>query len=101
MYMQEYRRFIAPQNVRRVQLGYLYSLLQKNAGTMYGKKYGFGEIRSYREFARRIPLTVYEDYEPYIEMISNGRSSVLTSEPVKLFETSVKFGECDGVEKKL
>lgn len=86
MYMQEYRRFIAPQNVRRVQLGYLYSLLQKNAGTMYGRKYGFGEIRSYREFARRVPLTVYEDYEPYIEMISNGRSSVLTSEPVKLFE---------------
>jgi hypothetical protein len=33
---------------------------------------------------------------------SKARKAVVqTPEPVRLFETSVKFGECDGVEKKL
>lgn len=86
MYGGEYRKFCAPCNIKKAQFGYLADLLRKNADTEYGGKYGFGNIKSYREFAEKVPLTVYEDYEPYIEKIANGGKRVLTAEDVLLFE---------------
>ncbi|MBR1898228.1 MAG: GH3 auxin-responsive promoter family protein [Oscillospiraceae bacterium] len=86
MYAGEYRRFLAPCDVRRVQMGYLGDLLQKNAATVYGRRYGFGQIRDYRRFARTVPLTTYEDYAPYIERIADGGQGILTAEPVRLLE---------------
>lgn len=86
LYKREYERFISPCDVGSVQAGYLTELLKKNADTVYGRKYGFNTIRSYKDFAERVPLTKYEDYEPYIEAMANGADRVLTSEPVLLFE---------------
>ena len=86
MYLRGYREFLKPQNVRRTQLGYLFGLISKNADTAYGRKHGFSDIRSYSDFAEHVPLTVYEDYEPYIERIADGEKGVLTAEPVILFE---------------
>lgn len=86
LYKGEYERFISPCNISRVQGEYLTALLKKNADTVYGRKYGFGKIRCYRDFAERVPLTKYEDYEPYIRAMTNGAKNVLTSERVLLFE---------------
>lgn len=86
LYKKEYKRFTSPCNISRVQGEYLKTLLQKNADTVYGRKYGFGQIRSYKEFAERVPLTKYEDYAPYIKAMANGAENVLTSERVLLFE---------------
>lgn len=73
-------------DVERVQMSCLKKLLKKNADTVYGKRYGFSEIKSYEDFAERVPLTVYEDYEPYIKAAANGEKRVLTAEDVTLFE---------------
>lgn len=86
LYRKEHRRFTSSCNVKEVQERYLFSLLEKNADTVYGRKHGFGEIRSYEDFARKVPLTVYEDYEPYISAMAEGKTNVLTAERVKLFE---------------
>lgn len=86
LYRSEYRRFTAPCSVQRVQSDYLMKLLKRNSDTVYGRKYGFGEIRSYEDFARRVPLTVYEDYEPYIAAAADGEKNVLTAENIRLFE---------------
>lgn len=86
LYQGEYKRFMKPCSIERVQTRYLTDLLRKNSGTVYGKKYGFSEIHSYEEFAKRVPLTVYEDYEPYIREISDGKKQVLTAEDVILLE---------------
>ena len=86
LYSGEYRRFTAPCNVGKVQERYLRELLCKNADTVYGRKYGFGSIRSYDDFAADVPLTVYEDYEPYISAMAQGEDNVLTAERIKLFE---------------
>ncbi len=86
LYKGEYERFISPCNIGRVQAEYLTALLKKNADTVYGRKYGFGKIRCYKDFAKRVPLTKYEDYEPYIKAMANGAENVLTSERVLLFE---------------
>ncbi len=86
LYSKEHRRFISPCSIRDVQEKYLSDLLKKNADTVYGKKYGFHKIKSYEEFSEKVPLTVYEDYEPYISEIAEGKKNILTAEPVTLFE---------------
>lgn len=86
LYRQEYRRFTSPCNIGKVQTEYLLKLLKKNAETVYGRKYGFGSIQSYEDFAKRVPLSVYEDYEPYIQAMADGEREVLTKEDVLLFE---------------
>lgn len=86
LYRGEYRRFTAPCDVKGVQTEYLMRLLKKNVDTVYGRKYGFDKIRCYEDFAKNVPLTVYEDYEPYIGAMANGEKAVLTAEDVRLFE---------------
>ena len=66
--------------------GKLGKILAANKYTDYGKRYSFGEIRSVSDYQKKAPLTVYEDYAPYIEKIKNKEPNVLTSEPVLLLE---------------
>ena len=86
LYRSEYRRFASAKDIGRIQRDYLSGLLRKNADTVYGRKYGFSDIDSYERFAANVPITTYEDYEPYIDDIANGANGVLTAEPVLLFE---------------
>lgn len=86
LYRREYRRFIAPCDIRKIQTEYLLKLLKINSQTVYGRKYDFGSIQSYEDFAQKVPLSVYEDYEPYIRAMADGERGVLTKEDVLLFE---------------
>ena len=86
LYRREYKRFMAPCNVGKVQTDYLMKLLRQNAASFYGRKYEFSEIDSYEDFASKVPLTVYEDYEPYIAIAAAGEENMLTCEKIKLFE---------------
>lgn len=86
VYSSEYRRFLSVKNIGKEQENYLFSLLEKNKDTIYGQKYHFKDIHDYSDFATNVPLTKYEDYEPYIEMICRGEKAVLTAEDVLLME---------------
>lgn len=86
LYRRKYKRFLSSANIERVQTEYLMKLLQQNENTVYGKKYNFANIKTYEEYAKNVPLTLYEDYEPYINVIANGEKNVLTSEEIQLFE---------------
>ena len=86
LYRKEFRRFVSDCDVKKVQEEYLMNLLRKNADTKYGRQYHFAGIKSYEEYAGMVPITVYEDYEPYIQSIMDGEDKVLTTEPVLLFE---------------
>lgn len=61
-------------------------IITKNKHTVYGKQYSFGEIKSVAGYQKKTPLSVYEDYIPYIERIKNKELNVLTNEPVLLLE---------------
>ena len=61
-------------------------IITNNRHTVYGKKYSFGDIKSVSDYQNKVPLSVYEDYMPYIEKIKNKEPNVLTSEPVLLLE---------------
>lgn len=86
LYKREYKKFTSPCSIEKVQRDYLLKLIKRNADTVYGKKYGFCRIKSYEDFARQVPLTVYEDYEPYITASASGEKNVLTSDEITLFE---------------
>lgn len=61
----------------------LMRLIRENENTEYGKKHGFGEIRSYADYAAKVPLSSYEDYEPLIErMICFNQKNLLTADDV-------------------
>ncbi len=88
LYSKEYRDFLNIKDVRAVQEEKLLDTLCRNKDSEYGKRWGFGEIRTIEEFQSRVPITDYEDYLPYIERIMAGEKGVLTEEDVLLLELS-------------
>ncbi len=71
-----------------VQEELLQNLLQKAKSTELGKKYGFGNIRSYKEFTERVPVTNYEDNEALIERSRRGESNIFWPSQIKWFAKS-------------
>ncbi len=63
---------------RRLLRGYL----RRNADTLFGRRHGFAEIDSVEAWQRRVPLALYDDFQPLIERIRHGEPGVLTAEPV-------------------
>ena len=72
----------------------LMRLLRDNKDTEYGKKYGFADIRSIREYQEKVPYTTYDDYYPYIRrMTKGGEKNLITAYPVLQYaETSGSIG---------
>ncbi len=57
----------------------LLRLLDENKNTEYGKKYGFAGIHSIEEYRTKVPLSTYDDYEPYIRrMVENDEHDLIT-----------------------
>lgn len=65
----------------------LWTILQENKDTEYGKRYGFAQMTDLEEF-RKLPITDYEDYQEDIERMMKGEENILTAYPVKYFLTS-------------
>lgn len=78
-----YLRFLrALREPQAIQEHKLRVYLEQNAHTDFGKAHHFDTIRSYKDFARRLPLARYDAFEPWIGRIRRGETNVLTSEPV-------------------
>lgn len=86
MYKKDYKKFVSKRNPGKVQKDILMKYLSDNQDTEFGKKYHFSEIKSYKDYCEKVPLSEYEDYEPYIERMKNGEKNILTKEDVILFE---------------
>ena len=72
--------------IEETQRELLLRLLRQNAGTEFGKRYGFSSIRSVAEYQSKVPLTTYDDYRDWIERIAEGRQQILTRDPALLLE---------------
>ena len=72
----------------RAQDRLLRQILEANADTEFGRRHGFGSIATFRDFQERVPISSYEDLEPYITEEMNGQSNQLTKEPPVLFTTT-------------
>lgn len=77
-----------------VQERRLRTILRHNAGTGYGKSFGFSDIRDSAEYRARVPQTTYGDLLPFVNKIAGGEAGVLTAGAVvTLEETSGSTGE--------
>jgi GH3 auxin-responsive promoter len=67
-----------------------FSYLISNAkNTAFGKTHGFGQIKTYDDFKKNVPVYDYEDLRLYIERIIKGEADVLwPGKPAYLAKTS-------------
>ncbi len=87
--LPEWRRFQrAANHVEAAQAELLRRYLHVNQDTEYGRNYQFAHIRSASQYQKDVPLTAYDDYSGYIQRIGEGDMSILTAEPVRMFELS-------------
>src|SRR6266540_6991416 len=66
----------------------LRKIVGANADTEFVRRHGFGGVTSFREFQERVPISTYEDLEPYIDAQMQGQPNQLTKEPPVLFTTT-------------
>ncbi|MDD6921584.1 MAG: GH3 auxin-responsive promoter family protein [Bacteroidales bacterium] len=71
-----------------IQQRVLLQLLSKAADTEYGQRFGFDSIRSYDDFAQRVPLNSYEELKGYIDRMRHGEKHVLWPGQVQWYAKS-------------
>jgi len=82
-------RFLRATNaVEAAQRRRLSAILDACRGTARGTDLGLDTVTTYAQFAG-LPITEYEDYQPYIERIMAGDDRVLTTDPVTLLEPTM------------
>ena len=77
--------FMQAENVQRQVLD---SLVRRAADTRWGRKYHYADIRTYEDFARRVPLNTYEDLKGDIDRMRQGEADVLWPGRVRWFAKS-------------
>ena len=71
-----------------VQNELLFNLIDYAKDTEIGKKYDFKSIKTYKEFADRIPISAYEDYHDVIERSRKGENNIFWPTSIRWFAKS-------------
>lgn len=72
------------------------TLIKEGSKTEFGKEHNFKAIHSHDDFVKQIPIRNYEQFEPYLEKIKNGKHNILwKGQPIYLAKTS---GTTSGVK---
>lgn len=67
----------------------LTDLLRKAQHTQFGREHAFKEIKTVKDFQKRVPIRDYEGIKPYIERIAQGQKDVLwPAQPLYFAKTS-------------
>ena len=83
----EWQRFVADtKRVKETQAACLKNTLRRNQDTAFGMRHGFASIDSPKAYEQRVPLMNESDLEVAVAAISEGRTSVLTRDPVLLLQ---------------
>ena len=76
------------KNSDNIQHNQLNHLLKTAQNTEWGKKYNFSDISDYNTFSSRVPLSTYEDLNPFIERMVNGEKNILWPSVVRWYAKS-------------
>lgn len=76
------------KNPIEIQDNCLNDLINFAKNTEFGKKYGFCNIKNYRDFADKIPIFDYSSFKPYIEKVMNGEQNTIWPTEIKWFAKS-------------
>ena len=56
-------------------------IVRKNENTLFGREYLFREVRDAQDFMRCVPLSMYSDLQPYLQIMMEGGENTLVAEP--------------------
>jgi GH3 auxin-responsive promoter len=68
-----------------IQERLLLDLVRHQRATAFGRDHCFDAVHSIADYRQRIPIGDYERLRPYVERAERGEASVLTAEPVLMF----------------
>ncbi len=71
-----------------VQNELLYNLLSEAEDTEWGLQYYYSDIQSVKDFQNRVPISTYEDIEPYITRLLKGEHNLLWPTETRWFAKS-------------
>jgi hypothetical protein len=63
-------------------------LIDAAENTVWGRSYGYSSIRTAQQFSERVPISTYEDLQPFIERIMRGEQQVLWPSEIRWFAKS-------------
>ncbi len=100
----------ASKNPVQAQTDKILTMIQKNADTEYGRRYGFAAIKTIKDFQKQVPIVSYEDIKDDMQRLVAGEKKIFTAEdPVMFAQTSGTTGDpkyvpvtptCQGREHK-
>lgn len=61
----------------KAQKSTLRKIVSRNKNCEIGKKYNFKDIKTIEDYQKTVPLSTYEDYEPYVDRMIHGREKNL------------------------
>ena len=76
------------RNPMDVQQKVLFTILNDNKDTEYGKKYGFADIHTIEEYQRAVPVSPWSHFEPWVDRMLEGEQNILTVYPFDHFTTT-------------
>lgn len=71
-----------------VQNEVLDQLVDFSKNTVLGKKYNFEGVKHYEDFAKKVPITTYEEIAPLIERTRKGEQNIFWPSHIKWFAKS-------------
>ncbi len=67
----------SPRKLQEVQTDMLMQHVRAAENTEFGRQHGFAQIKTYADYAARVPLRIYGDFEPWLERMRKGERNVL------------------------
>lgn len=71
-----------------LQANQLKKLIAKACHTEWGVKHNYGNIHTYEEYIRQVPIQSYDDIKPYVERMRHGARNVLWPSQVRWYAKS-------------
>lgn len=66
----------------------IFALIKKCKNTVFGKRYGFEDIKTIKDFQKLVPISHYKDFEPWITYMLKGEKNITYPGKVNRFATS-------------
>jgi hypothetical protein len=76
------------QHPLEAQREVLQEILTAAQYTEFGRKYGFENLFTVKDFKEAVPINEYDDMKPYIERIMQGEQNILWNTPITWFAKS-------------
>lgn len=86
--MRKYKYKIWKKNALDTQEFLLFDLLNTAKYTEFGKKFNFDRISDYEDFKNNVPISNYEEIQPYIQKMIEGKSDILWPGFISFFSKS-------------